>query len=212
LGYQVILDIIGSAITGGLLLLTLLNFNAQNLENKQLYRDEIIAQRNLLEVVNVLEEDLRRIGFCQIRSNMALPVVTVAAAESLRFKTDLPANAANERDGTVDYLTYALGPLVPSTMNPRDRILYRRENMGEYAGSSMGVTGFSFRYLRYNGDTLAVPVSYDRLKEIIAVEVTLRVENVNPFTAVGTIDSVTTVLVNWKQLRFEIRNFGKGAI
>ena len=212
MGYQVVLDIIGSAITGGLLLLTLLNFNAQNLESKQLYRDEIIAQRNLVEVVNVMEEDLRRIGYCQVRSNMALPVVTVAAAESLRFKTDLPSNAANEGDGTVDYVTYAFGPFVTSTMNPRDRLLYRRENAGEYAGSSMGVTKFSLRYLRYNGDTLAMPVPYDRLKEIIAVEVTLRVENVNPYTAVGNADSVTTVLVNWKQFRFEIRNFGKGAI
>lgn len=212
MGYQVILDIIGSAITGGLLLLTLLNFNAQNLESKQQYRDEIIAQKNLVEVVNVMEEDFRRIGYCQIRSNMALPVVTLAAAESLRFKTDLPSNAANEGDGTVDYVTYALGPFVTSTMNPHDRMLYRRENAGEYAGSSMGVTNFSLRYLKYNGDTLAVPVPYDKLKEIIAVEVTLRVENINPYTAAGTVDSLITVMVNWKQLRFAIRNFGKGAI
>jgi type II secretory pathway component PulJ len=211
-GYQVILDIIGSAVIGGLLLLTLLTFNAQNLENKQVYRDEITAQRNLVEVVNVLEEDFRRIGYCETRSNMSLPVVTVAAAESIRFKTDLPANASNEGDGTVDYVAYALGGPVTSTMNPRDRMLLRRENTGEYAGSSMGVTKFSLRYLKYNGDTLAVPVAYDKLKEIIAVEVTLTVENVNPFTVVGTVDSTASVLVHWKQFRFEIRNFGKGAI
>ncbi|MEW6510225.1 MAG: hypothetical protein AB1428_04635 [Bacteroidota bacterium] len=212
MGYQVILDIIGAAITGGLLLLTLLNFNAQNLESKQLYRDEIIAQKNLVEVVSVLEEDLRRIGYCQIRSNMAVPVVTIAAADSIRFKTDLPTGSSNEGDGIVDYVTYALGPPVTSTTNPRDRMLYRRENVGEYGGSSMGITQFRLRYLRYTGDTLPTPVPYDRLKEILAVEVSLRVENVSPYTSVTGLDSSATVMVNWKQMRFEIRNFGKGAI
>lgn len=212
MGYQVILDIIGSAITGGLLLLTLLNFNAQNMENKQLYRDEIIAQRNMVEVVTVLEEDLRRIGYCQIRSNMASPVITVAAAESIKFKTDLPTGALNEGDGVVDSVTYALGPLILSTINAKDRMLYRRENNGQYGGSSMGVTFFEFRYMRFNGDTLSRPVASSKLKEITSIEVRIRVENVNPYTSTTGQDSLMTVIVNWKQLTFEIRNFGKGAI
>jgi hypothetical protein len=211
-GYQVILDIIGSAITGGLLLLTLLNFNAQNMENKQLYRDEIIAQKNMVEVVTVLEEDLRRIGYCATRSSMSVPVVIMAAAESIKFKTDIPTGASIEGDGVVDSLTYALGPLVLSTINPRDRMLYRRENNGEYGGSSMGVTFFEFRYMNANGDTLARPVPANKLNNITSVEVRIRVENVNPYTSMAGADSLASVLVNWKQLTFEIRNFGKGAI
>jgi hypothetical protein len=213
-GYQVILDIIGSAITGGLLLLTLLDFNAHNMENKQLYRDEIIAQKNLVQVVNVMEEDFRRIGYCSVRQNMSVPVVTMAAAESLRFKTDLPdmAHSSLEGDGIVDYVTYAFGPPVATSANPHVRMLYRRENMGDYGGSNMGVTVFDLQYLNYRGDTLARPVASDKLKEIIAVQVTLRVENVNPYTSTAGPDSLATLLVNWKQLRFTIRNFGKGAI
>ena len=192
--------------------MTLLRFNAQNMETKQLYRDEIIAQKDLVEVVNVLEEDFRRIGYCAVRSNMAVPIILTAAADSIKFKTDLPAGASNEGDGTVDSVTYKLGELILLTANPRDRMLYRRENNGPYGGSSMGVTYFELKYLKYNGDTLARPVPRDKLKEITAIEVLLRVENANPYGSVGGPDSMATVQVNWKQLRFQIRNFGKGAI
>ena len=81
MGYQVILDIIGSSIIGGLLFLTLLNFTAQTMETKQTYRDEIVAQENLVNVVTVIEEDFRRMGYCTVRSNVTNPIVTMAAAE-----------------------------------------------------------------------------------------------------------------------------------
>jgi hypothetical protein len=211
-GYQVLLDIIGSAVTGGLLLITLLNFNAENMENKQLFRDEITAQGNLVAVVDVIEDDFRRIGYCRKRSNIWVPVVTMAAAESIRFKTDIASGALNEGDGVVDSITYVFGPPALSTFNPHDRILYRRVNNEEPFSAAMGVTMLNFSYLSYNGDTLSRPVSYEHLKEIAGVEVTFRVESANPTATVARPDSFATAFVNWKQLRFEIKNFGRGAL
>jgi hypothetical protein len=38
------------------------------------------------------------------------------------------------------------------------------------------------------------------------VEVTISVENINPYSSVSGPDSLATVLVNWKQLTFQIKN------
>ena len=208
MGYQVILDIIGSSIIGGLLFLTLLNFTAQTMETKQTYRDEIVAQENLVNVVTVIEEDFRRMGYCTVRSNMTNPIVTMAAAESVRFKTDLPdpTKASGEGDGVVDSISYAFGAPVLATANPNDRMLLRRENTGPYGGSSMGVTVFHLTYLTSTGDSIPSPVPAARLNEINAVQVTISVENINPYSSVSGPDSLATVLVNWKQLTFQIKN------
>jgi hypothetical protein len=215
LGYSVILDIIGSAITGGLLVLTLLSFNAQNAENKRMFRDDIIAQENLVQIVRVMEEDMRRMGYCTIRSNMTVPIVTYAAAETVQFKTDLPQGPSNqEGDGTVDLVTYGLGGLLPETANPRDRFFFRRENSGVNGGSSMGVTTFDIHYYRSDGVTqLSRPVTGPNLSQITFVEVTVRVENPNPMTPSNATDSLAfRTPMNWKTLRFEIKSFGKGAM
>jgi hypothetical protein len=221
-GYSVLLDIIGSAITGGLLLLTLLSFNAQNAENKRLFRDQIVAQENLVEIVRVFEEDMRRIGYCPIKSNISVPIVTLAAAESLQFKTDLPqvdmlGNVNPEGDGSVDRITYGLGRYMTETPNPRDRFFYRRENSGVNGGSNLGVTTFDVHYFRVNNANKTVelkrPVTADSLSLITFIEVTVRVENPSPINPIVAADStIARTPMNWKTMLFEIKNFGKGAM
>jgi hypothetical protein len=85
-------------------------------------------------------------------------------------------------------------------------MLLRRENTGPYGGSSMGVTVFHLTYLTSTGDSIPSPVPAARLNEINAVEVTISVENINPYSSVSGPDSLATVLVNWKQLTFQIKN------
>lgn len=212
MGYQVILDLVGSAIAGGLLVLSLLNFSAQNGETKRAFRDEIGAQSNLLSVVEVLEEDFWQMGYCKIKNAMAAPIVISAGADYIAFKTDIPDGAGGEGDGTPDIITYQLGGFVTSTPNPNDRMLLRKVNSGPFVSSSMGVTNFDLQYLKYNGDTLARPVDASQLREITAIQVTIKVENAYPYISTSGRDSLVVVDANWKQLRFEIRNFGKGAI
>jgi hypothetical protein len=217
MGYSVILDIIGSAITGGLLVLTLLSFNAQNAENKQMFRDDIIAQRNLVNTVTTIEEDFRRAGYCASKSNMALPIFTIASAETVQFKTDLPVDSTGHHpdgDGIVDRVMFAFGGDAPETINIHDRHLYRQRSGRSREEGGSGVTEFRIRYLksRVPGDTLATPVTGLKLTEIAAVDIMLRVETPNPMTPAVLADSLAVrTPMNWKLLHFEVKNYGKGA-
>lgn len=151
-------------------------------------------------------------GYCKIKNAMAAPIVISAGADYIAFKTDIPDGAGGEGDGTPDIITYQLGGFVTSTPNPNDRMLLRKVNSGPFVSSSMGVTNFDLQYLKYNGDTLARPVDASQLREITAIQVTIKVENAYPYISTSGRDSLVVVDANWKQLRFEIRNFGKGAI
>ncbi len=212
MGSQVILDILGAMILGGLFVLNLLNFQAQDMQTKQESRDDVVAQQNLVSVVNLMEDDFRRIGYCQLKDNMLAPVVTAAGPDYITFKTDLLTTGDPEGNGVVDSVGYWFGESVLGTPNPRDRMLYRRENNGAWQGSSLGLTYLDFKYLMYNGDTLARPVTGIHLKEICGIQVTLRVENQYPYIRTETKDSLDIVKVNWKQFDFEIKNFGRGSL
>lgn len=212
MGYQVVLDILGSLILGGLFLLNLLRFQGNDVQSKQESRDDIVAQQNLVAIVNLFEEDFRRIGYCANRDSMLAPVVMTAGPDYITFKTDLITSGNPEGDGIVDSVGYWWGEYLADTPNPRDRMLYRRTTNGPWKGSSMGVTYLDFRYLKYNGDTLSRPVTGASLKEICGIQVTLRVENLYPYTLQGTADSLNVVKVNWKQFDFEIKNFGRGSL
>jgi hypothetical protein len=210
MGLQVILDLLGAVALGGTFLLNLLQFQVQNLQSKQESHDDIVAQQNLIALVNLFEEDFRRIGYSADRATMTGPVITCAGTDYISFKTDLVTPANPEGDGTVDSIAYMIGPLLTTSANPRERMLYRRENDGPWQVSSLGVTYLEFRYHKYNDDSLARPVAADRLKEITGIEVILRVENQYPFTLATSVDSLDIVSVNWRQLDFEIKNFGRG--
>jgi len=62
MGSNVILDIIGSVIIGGILILSI--FRVNNSSTEDLYRGSgnLVAQTNLATVVQILETDFRRIG------------------------------------------------------------------------------------------------------------------------------------------------------
>jgi hypothetical protein len=209
MGFQIVLDILGATILGGTFLLNMLRFQGQDFQTKQEAHDDIVAQQNLTALVDLLEEDFHRIGYCATRGNMIAPVVVCAGTDYISFKTDLITDISPEGDGAIDSVAYLLGPVLTTSANPRERMLYRRENNGQWDVSSLGVTYLEFRYHRFNGDTLARPVAADQLKEIAGIEVTLRVENQYPFVLPETADSLGIVNVNWKQLDFEIKNFGR---
>jgi len=208
MGFQIFLDIAGAIVLGGAFLINLLRFQGDDLQTKQESHDDIVAQQNLTALVSLLEDDFRRIGYCAAKGSMTGPVILCAGPDYISFKTDLVTSAYPEGDGIVDSVAYLTGPLMNTTPNPRERMLYRRENQGEWDVSSLGVTYLDFKYHRFNGDTLARPVAASQLKEITGIEVTVRVENQYPFTVAGTVDSLDIIDVNWKQLDFEIKNFG----
>jgi hypothetical protein len=212
MGFQVLADLVGAMLVGGLFLLSLLTFNAQNSETKQTYRDEIAAQASLMSVVEELEANFRTIGYCKVRSAMTAPVVIAAGPDYISFLTDFPTSAHGEGDGVPDTVSYRLGHEIVSEGNPRIRRLYRKEGGGSDIGANLGITTFDLEYIKFDGDTLSRPVPATRLKEIVAIQVTVEVVNLYPFRSYADADSLLSVRSDWKQLRFEIKSFGKGAI
>ena len=105
MGYSTLIDLMGSTIIGGLLLLILLNLNDAAVENNFVYGGEAIAQANLVEVVRLVEHDFRKIGYCRDWEKIPDPSksVLMATQNSIKFLTD------DDNDGNLDTIFYQLG-------------------------------------------------------------------------------------------------------
>jgi hypothetical protein len=211
MGSQVIIDLIGSFVLFGWLLLTTIRVGVANAENMQTYGGELLVQENLVELTRLLEYDFRKIGFCREPNLLPDPTRAIILADStrLKFLTDVDLTGTGP-DGVVDSIYYYLGPTseLSSTMNPRDRLLYRVVNNEVAKGSNLGVTSFRFRYYNVQGAELTPPLSGLNLQKIQTIQISLIVENV----VAGEL--VETAPINaqyssafWQQLRLSSRNY-----
>jgi hypothetical protein len=157
MGYSSLIDILGSIVIGGLLLLTMLRINANQTENTIVYGSDRVVQRNLVEVAVLLETELRKIGYCADPNKITSSTKVVQIADSNRIKFLADFN----RDGSLDSVYYFLGSTseLNYTPNPRDRILYRQINGGTPAAASYGITEFKLLYFDALNDTLNFPIN-----------------------------------------------------
>ncbi|HOI28671.1 MAG TPA: hypothetical protein PLZ15_02840 [Melioribacteraceae bacterium] len=206
MGFSAILDIIGSTIIGGMLLMILLRMNDSAVQNNYQYSGERIVQQNLVDVVKLLEYDFRKIGYCNNWMAIPNPAVAIIRADSNRisFLTDIVTTSNAYGDGVVDTLHYYLGPASELTVtpNPFDRLLYRVVNSTTPGGSNLGITQFRLTYFDANGDTIStMPVSPPL--GIAAIQIDMAVENP---AAYGN-DYAADKRVLWRQVRLPARNF-----
>lgn len=215
MGTSSIIDIIGSAVIAGILLLMCLRLNAQANESSSIYNGSVILQENIVALVGWLEHDFRGIGYCAKWTNIPDPSKSIRRADTsyIRFWTDLPAKDITGRrigapDSLVDSVTWMLGPLDATTPNPRDRWIYRLENTDTMKWK-LGVTQFRLQYFDYDGDTLKVmpvPIPGD----IYTLQISVACEA--PFTfreqyrASRAVDTLADFQVFWRQLRLAARN------
>ncbi len=206
MGFSSLLDILGSTIAGGLLLMILMRMNDASVENNYFYSGERIVQQNLVEVVKLLEYDLRKIGYCSNWQLMPMPSMAIIQADSNRitFLTDIPTTANPYGDGVLDTMHYYLGSLseLSTTPNPYDRLLYRVVNSQTPAGANLGITQFKLTYFDSNGDKItAMPGSPPF--GIAAIQIDISVEN----TAAYGNDYSADKRIIWRQVRLPARNF-----
>ncbi len=179
MGSQVMLDIIGSSITFGTLLLMTIRLNGSVNENLQRYNGDLLVQDNIVMVSRMIEYDFRRIGYCKDPTQFPDPTKAIILADSTRIKfyTDLGTPSDPDGDGNLDILYYYLGPTseLSITPNPRDRILYRVENNKPPKGANLGVTEFSLKYFDAMKDTLGYPIVNPG--SIWTMQITVQVEN-----------------------------------
>ncbi len=210
MGSQVILDIISSSFVFGTLLVMALRLNGSVTENLETYNGEVIVQDNMCDVVNMIQYDFRKIGYCLDPTQIPDPTKAIIYADtsSIKFYTDLSTAANPYGDGVLDIVYYYLGPTseLSMTPNPNDRILYRVVNNAPPKGSNLGVTKFSLMYFGALNDTLPTPVANPGA--IWSMQITVQVQNYSMASLqynTAKFDNPITQSY-WRQMRLVSRN------
>jgi hypothetical protein len=206
MGTSTIFDIIGSAMVAGLLLLTALRLNAQANETTLIYNGSVRLQQNMVALIDWVEHDFRRIGYCKDYTKIPFPTQSIRIADSsnITFWTD------DQSTGNLDSIRWYIGPTseMSSTPNPRDRKIYRKLNNTTPVGWNLGVTQFKLDYYDYAGAALATPVAQP--SSIYSMQISIACES--PFTfqeqyrATKAADSLADFQVFWRQLRMAAKN------
>ena len=195
MGTNVILDIIGSILIGGIIMLSIFRVNNSSTENMYRGTGNLIAQTNLATIVRILETDFRKIGYCADWKQIPVPTSAILFADStsLRYLTDV------DKNGSVDTMYYYFDAAtdIPGTTNPRDRFLYRVVNSETPIGVNLGVTQFKMEYFNALGTKLNFPISDPR--EIYTMQIDISVEDMDAYD-----QKYQTIF--WSQIRMAARN------
>jgi hypothetical protein len=195
MGFSSILDILGSTIIGGMLLIIILRLNDAAAENTYNNSGELTSQQNIATIVQILETDFRKIGFCKDWNKIPIPSQAIIMADSnkIKFLTD------EEADGIVDTMFYYIGSTneLLTTPNPRDKYLYRVVNGELPVKVNLGVTEFSLIYFDVISDTLSFPITVPGA--IHSMQINVAVENVDAYD-----NEYSTVF--WRQIRLAAQN------
>jgi len=161
------IEMAGSFLIGGMILLTILALNAKVLETGSINSLHTMAQENATDIVSILEYDFRKIGHNVPDTTQAIVALSDTA---LSFLSDI------DNDGTVDSIAYRLGPAseVSDTENPNDRYLYGSAYGGEQYVAS-GLTGWQLTFYDAAGAETVSPL------EVRSIGVSFNVETGYPF-------------------------------
>ncbi len=200
MGFSTIIDILGSILIGGILLLVISRMNNAAAENTYNNSQDLILQQNLTSVVGVLESDLRRMGYCRDWNNLPDPTKAIRYADSthIKFMADIDNN------GTVDTVEYYTGPTseLTQTPNPNDRYLYRLAIGSSDPPTKFEITEFSLVYFNTFGDTLSSPVTQP--KQIASIQVNIRMEDAESYNSSYGGEHYVTAF--WRQIKLTAMN------
>jgi len=210
MGGQTIIDLIASSIVFSSLMLISLRLNGSVMERSQDYREDLIVQENLVEIVKLLEYDFRKIGYCKDYNKIPIATEAIRYADTskITFWTDFGTLLNPDGDKNLDSLTYYIGPTseLAATPNPNDRLLYRVENNDTPVGVNLGVTIFKIEYYDALRNTLSTPVADPR--EIKFMQITVKTEHPIKWTKYYNTATYDTVYQSayWRQIRLAAKN------
>ncbi|MFZ0453337.1 MAG: hypothetical protein WCE54_19530 [Ignavibacteriaceae bacterium] len=196
MGFSTILDILGSIIIGGILLIILWRLDDAATQNMINNGQDVALQRNLTNVARILEFDFRKIGYCTNATQLEDSAITQADSNSITFLSD------EQNAGTLDSIRYSLGPTseLTSTPNPRDRYLHRVVNGNVNNESNLDVIDFKLVYYDDLGRTISCPVVDP--STIASIEINILIED--PFAYDNKYSQAF-----WKQIRVVSKNLHK---
>jgi hypothetical protein len=181
MGYSTLLDIVGSIIIGGLLLITLLTTNSSAVQNTYTYGGDVAVQQGLNSLASTMESDFNRIGYLLDPKELitGTPVIISADTSSIQFYSDL------YNTGGLCIVNYYLGPTSElsgkDSPNPRDRNIYRvvTSNPPTATMKCPGVTIFRLAYYDTSGTKLSCPVTVTA--NIAKIQIFLKMESPFPY-------------------------------
>jgi len=138
-----LLQLVGSIVIGGLLLLILVRTNV-GIQRAAIGNG---MDRNMVSnttaLAEIIEYDLRKIGY-RIASNR----ISIADSNRLKFKCDIDNN------GSPDTIEYYMSDstALSTTPNPFDKLLYRIVNNSSPNTSNLGVMNIKFFYYDIDGN------------------------------------------------------------
>ena len=127
---NLLLDLVGSVIIAGIMLLMMLNANIYQSNTRFASDSELQLQQNASTLSDILSYDLRKIGY-EYDDNPFLHT----DSGKVSYYADM------DRDGTPDIVTYTISDpsAAKSTTNPNDRVLLRQVNDEISAGDRKSV-------------------------------------------------------------------------
>jgi len=145
---NILLDIFGSIIIAGLLLLMIIKLNIFA-SNATYYSDnELKLQQNAKTLAEIINYDLRKVGYQHNGT-----AIIAAEPTRIKFYADMQAPGTTGH-GTMDVVEYFLSDSTKavSTSNPRDKVLYRIVNETDsISGPSLGLVDLKFSYMNSRG-------------------------------------------------------------
>lgn len=195
MGSTTMIDIAGSILIGGLLLLVAVKMDEKATENTYETQATLTVQENLTSLVEEVEWYFGKIGY--INNINATPdrryFILGGTSDSISFEADV------NRTGRFDTVSYYLGSTIPGCPNPDVRYFYRKTDQEQPDEANLGIANFSLAYFDQFGDTLQPPISAPDNVRII--KVTVKIEPTVMYDA--AFDTVWSV---WSETRLISRN------
>ncbi|MBI5471154.1 MAG: hypothetical protein HY961_02280 [Ignavibacteriae bacterium] len=187
----VILDMIGSVLISGYVILLILRINFNMSSASDSATTNLGIQESLVDAMSSVESDFRLAGF-----NVPDPKNSIAIADSqrIRIRVDLDNN------NTVDSVEWYVGAPLAKYTDRQVRILYRRVNNGTPLGIAYGVTTFKLKYFDQDGIQTSVLSMISVIEVSIAVSSTYKIADQIDPTQQGYASAF------WRQTRLSSRN------
>ena len=169
-----LLDILGSTLIGGMLLLIILNMNIFISNASYSSDNELKMQQNAKALAEIINYDFRKIGY-----KFDSTALLIAENKKIKFAGDLQ-RPGETGFGIIDTVEYFIldSSFATGTSNPNDIILVRvLNNKDSIAGPSLGLVDLRFSYLDSLCSTTAVLAEIKYIKAELWIEPTEQANN-----------------------------------
>ncbi|MBK7377605.1 MAG: hypothetical protein IPJ03_01130 [Ignavibacteriales bacterium] len=208
MGFSTIIDILGSMIIGGLLMLTLTRLSDNTVDSEVTWGHDRLVQQEVSNLATTIESDFRKMGYSASEDVLddTTTFIFTADTSQIIFRADF------DSDGELDRMNYYLSSTneLSETPNERDRILYRKLNDEQPMIVSTGVTDFYLNYFDTFNAELSQPIADNRMIE--SLRISFRIEDPDAYSQynedTGEFEQKYSHAM-WSQLRLTSRNLRK---